>query len=140
MVLLIKVGFLDNLFGKKEVISPYIYTLECSLHPFRLPAYRNDAVDLEVSVRNNSDQPLLTSIVTVCSQAVGFDNLGLQQQHESRLGELKPGETRFLKIAVHSTPKSAPGTYKLNVFAISHYRDYAHILNEVKRTLEVRVA
>jgi len=133
-------GFFDNLFGKKEVISPYLYTLECSIHPFRLPAHKNDAVDLEVRVTNNSDQPLLTSIVTVCSRAVGFDSLGLQQQHESRLGEMKPGETRFVKIPIHSTPKTPPGSYKVAVFAISHYRDYAHILNEVKRVLELRVA
>ncbi|MEM4255507.1 MAG: hypothetical protein QXR53_04245 [Candidatus Norongarragalinales archaeon] len=133
-------GFFDSLFGKKEVVSPFLYTLECSLHPFRLAAFKNDTVDLEVCVRNNSDRPLLTSIVTVCSKAIGFDTIGLQQQHESRLGELKPGETRFLKIPVHSTPKSQPGNYKIAVFAISHYRDYAHILNEVKRTLEVRVA
>lgn len=133
-------GLFDNLFGKKEAISPYMYVLECSAHPFRLPAYKNGAIDLEVRVTNNTEQVLLTSIVTVCSRAIGFDTLGLQQQHESRLGELRPSESRFVKISVYSTPKSAPGTYKISVFAISHYRDYAHVLNEVKRSLELRVA
>lgn len=133
-------GFFDNLFGKRQVATPYEYDLDCALHPFRLPAYRAEAVDLEVRIRNNSDQPLLTSVVVVVPRALGFEQIGLQQEHESRLGELKPGEERFLKIPVWSTPKTPPGSYKFAVFAISHYRDYGHILNEVKRTLDLRVA
>jgi len=131
-------GFFD-FFGKKPVAGPYIFDLECSFHPFRLPSHQSDFVVLEVKVRNNSDQEFLTSVVAVLPRELGFEKIGLQQEHESRLGILKPGEERFVKIPVWATPKTPQGLYRVKVFAISHYRDYAHVLNEVKRTLELRV-
>ena len=133
-------GFFDSLFGKKQVLGPHIYSLECSFHPLRLSARHADWVDLEIRVRNNSDREMLTAVVAVVPKELGFEKIGLRQEHESRLGFMKPGEERFLKIQVWSNQKTPPGNFKMKVFAISHYRDYAHILNEVRRILELRVA
>ncbi|HIH20894.1 TPA: hypothetical protein HA244_06525 [Candidatus Micrarchaeota archaeon] len=133
-------SFFDSLFGKKEVVTPYMYGLECSFHPFRLRAHTKDAVDLEIRLRNNTDQELLSALVVVLPHDLGFEQIGLQQEHESRLGLMKPGEERFIKIPVWSNQKTPPGSYKVKIFAISHYRDYSHVLNEVKRTMELRVA
>ena len=33
-------GFFDSLFGKKQVLGPHLYSLECSFHPMRLSARR----------------------------------------------------------------------------------------------------
>jgi len=132
-------GFFGTLFGKKPVTGPFIFDLRCSFHPIRLPARKKDNIVLEVLVRNNSDQELLTSIVVIAPKELGFDQLGLQQEHESRLGFLKPGEERRVRLEVWSTQKTPPGLYPVKVFAISHYRDYAHVLNEVKKTIELRV-
>ena len=132
-------GLLD-LFGKKPVTGQFLFDLECSFHPLRLPAHKSDFGLLNVKVRNNSDQELLTSVVAVLPRELGFEKIGLQQEHEARLGLLKSGEERFLKIEVWSNQKTPPGIFKMKVFAISHYRDYAHILNEVRRILELRVA
>ncbi|MFH1056896.1 MAG: hypothetical protein V1717_03825 [Candidatus Micrarchaeota archaeon] len=135
-------GFLDffeGAFGKKPVSGPYIFNLKYSLHPMRLTAHKKDHAILDVWVTNTADEEFLTSVVAVLPKDLGFEQLGLQQQHESRLGLLKPGEERHVRIEVWSTQKTPPGLYPLKIFAISHYRDYAHILNEVKRSLEVRV-
>lgn len=131
---------LFELFGKKSVVGPSVYSLSCGLHPFRLSAHKNDAVDLEVDLQNSADKELLTSVVVEVQKPIALDSTGLTNQREIRLGPLQPGERKQLKIAVYSTPRVAPGTYAVRVYAIEHYRDYGHVMNEVKKTLTLRAA
>ena len=132
-------GFFD-LFGKKPAAGPFVYDLDCSFTPLRLPSHRSGVVELFIRVRNNSDQEQLTSLVSVVPGVLGFEKLGLQHENETRLGMLKPGEERTIKLEVWSNQKTPPGLLKAKIFAISHYRDYAHILNEVRRIIDFRVA
>ncbi len=131
---------LFELFGKKPLVGPSVYSLKCSLHPFRLPAHKNDAVDLEVDLQNTADKELLTSVVVEVKKPVALDQTGLTNTREIRLGPLQPGERKQLKIAVYSNPRVAPGAYEVKVVAIEHYRDYGHVINEVKKTLSLRAA
>ncbi|NUN11062.1 hypothetical protein HUU53_00250 [Candidatus Micrarchaeota archaeon] len=128
-----------DFFGKKPVATDSEYVLECNFHPFRLSARRNDAVDLEITLKNNSDTVLLTSLVVVVPKQLGLDKTGLMLQREFRLGELNPGETKYFTVPIHSTPKSEPNNYPVKVFAISNYRDYGHVLNQVRKDLSLRV-
>ncbi|MBI4360200.1 hypothetical protein HY572_00325 [Candidatus Micrarchaeota archaeon] len=130
-------GFLDFL-GKKPVRG-ILYDLEAEVHPFRLTAHRNDAVDLEVFIQNTSDQPLLTSVTVVVPRVLGLDRTGLMQQREVRLGSLLPGESKRFKAGVYSNQKSAPGTYSIGLLASAHYRDYGHVLNQARKKITVRV-
>jgi uncharacterized membrane protein len=131
---------LFELFGKKSVVGPAVYSLSCSVHPFRLAAHKNEAVDLEVDLQNAADKELLTSVVVEVQKPLALDSTGLTNQRELRLGPLQPGERKQLKIALYSNPRVAPGAYDVAVFAIEHYRDYGHVINEVKKTLSVRAA
>ena len=131
---------LFEMFGKKSVVGPTAYSLSCSMHPFRVAAHKNDAVDLEIDLQNTSDKELLTSVVVEVKKPVALDQTGLTNTREVRLGLLQPGERKQLKIAVYSNPRVAPGTYDVRVFAIEHYRDYGHVMNEVKKTLTLRAA
>ncbi|PIO05860.1 hypothetical protein COT29_03820 [Candidatus Micrarchaeota archaeon CG08_land_8_20_14_0_20_59_11] len=128
-----------DLFGKKPVSSEFQYSLECSVHPIRLPAFKEDYVLLNVSLQNTSDQPLLTSLVLVVPKTIGFDRTALQQEHETRVGEMQPGERKGFPFKIWSTSRTRAGSYPLRVYAVSHYRDYGHILNEVRRTIDLRV-
>ncbi|HEV8290154.1 MAG TPA: hypothetical protein VGQ00_04370 [Candidatus Norongarragalinales archaeon] len=130
-----------ELFGKKaETNSDSIYSLSTDFHPFRLPAYRNDSVDLEITVRNNTDTELLTSVVVVVPKPLGFDSTALSQQREVRIGMLAGGDQRSMKIQIYGNGRTDPRSYPVKVFAISHYRDYGHVLNEVRKILELRAA
>lgn len=131
---------LFEMFGKKSVVGPSAYSLSCSIHPFRIAAHKNDAVDLEVDLQNAADKELLTSVVVEVKKPLALDQTGLTNQREVRLGSLQPGERKKLKIAVYSTPRVQPGSYDVRVFAIEHYRDYGHVMNEVKKTLVLRAA
>ncbi|MEM0475270.1 MAG: hypothetical protein QW343_00535 [Candidatus Norongarragalinales archaeon] len=131
---------LFELFGKKPLVGSSVYALSCALHPFRLGAHKNDAVDLEVDLQNTSDKELLTSVVVEVQKPVSLDSTGLTNQREIRLGLLSPGERKQLKIAIYSNARVQPGTYDVRVFAVEHYRDYGHVINEVKKTLTLRAA
>ena len=131
---------LFDLFEKKPPAEPNVYSLECGLHPFRLSAHKNDAVDLEIDLQNTADKELLTSVVVEVKKPVALDQTGLSNTREIRLGPLQPGERKKLKVAVYSNPRVAPGSYDVKVFAIEHYRDYGHVINEVKKTMSLRAA
>ena len=133
-------GFFNELFGKKEVPrTGSVYSLECSLHPYRLEANKNTSIDLDISVKNRFDREQLTSIVIVTPKTIGFDQSALSNQREIRLGDLNPKETRNLKIQVWGTGRTNRGDYHVAVFAIAHYRDYSYVLNETKKVLDLRV-
>ncbi len=130
-------GFLD-FFGKKPVREG-LYDLQCELHPFRLAAHRNDAVDLEIFVRNIHDQQLLTSVTVTVPKNIGMDRTGLSHEREIRLGPLEPNASKRFKVGVFSNQKSAPGNYQVDVYVSAHYRDYGHLLNQTRRKLLARV-
>ncbi len=127
-----------DLFGKREV-SDNLYSVRAEFHPFKLNAHHADSVDLEVTLTNNLDKEVLTSIVVQVPKPLGLDKGGFMQQRELRLGTLQPRETRTTKIQIFSGQRAKRGSYPVFVFAISHYRDYSYILNEVRKKLELRV-
>lgn len=130
----------DRLFGKREPAGEAgSFALECELHPFRLPAHRSDNVDLEVAVTNHFGRELLTSVVLGVPKGLGFEQSALSQEREIRLGMLGPGETKRMKVAIWGTQRTEEGTYPIRVHAISHYNDYAYVLNEVRREVGLRV-
>ncbi len=127
-----------DFFGKKK-LPAFLYDLQCEVHPFRLKAHKNDGIDLEIDLTNTSGEPLLTSVIITVPRPLGMDPTGLSQQKEVRLGNLGPNERKQFRVGVFSNQKSAPGTYAVRVHATAHFHDYGHILNQVRKTLDVRV-
>ncbi|OIO25984.1 hypothetical protein COX85_01595 [Candidatus Micrarchaeota archaeon CG_4_10_14_0_2_um_filter_55_9] len=131
---------LFDLFGKKPVLAQSNYSIDYSVHPLSLRPYKNDYLLLSVYLTNNSDQPMLTSLVAFTSKKLGFESNLLSNQKETRLGVLEPGEKRSIHLKVWSSPRTTPGGYPLFLTAVSHYRDYGHVLNESRKRLLIRVA
>ena len=129
-----------ELFGKKALpLGSAMYNLKVTMHPIRLPSHQHDFVDLEMELTNNTEKELLTSVVLRVPSALGFDGTALSHEREIRLGMLQPLEKKHLKVRAYSTQRTPKGNYPIEIFAISHYRDYAYIINEVKKRLELRV-
>ncbi len=134
-------GLLD-LFGKRDVSAeltrkvPYALTLQ--LHPYRLSANRNDSVVLKIGVDNISKEPLLTSIVVKIPKKLGLDQTGLQQVREIRLGELANGDAKTVNVEIFSSTKTDAAEYPIEVTAISHYRNYAYVLNSERKKAVLR--
>lgn len=128
-----------DLFGKKEVPKTF-FTLSCEFHPYRLPAGANDFVDLEIQLTNNFDKPVLTSIVVEVPKGLGFERSAIQNQREIRLGTLAAYEKKFIKAQIWNTARSTPGEYAVKITAIAHFNDYAHVLNEARKIMSLRVS
>jgi uncharacterized membrane protein len=132
-------GLLE-LFGKKEVPSGgALFSLQCDLHPYRLPAHKAEFAELEIKLENVFDKELLTSLVISVPKNIGFDQTGLQTEKEIRLGMLQSKELKHMTIKLWAAPRTPPATYSVKVFALSHYRDYGYVLGEVKKTVDLRV-
>jgi uncharacterized membrane protein len=128
-----------DLFGSKAVPLDQMFTITSEFHPFKLTANRPDSVDLEIRLTNNLDKEVLTSVVVQVPKPLGLDKSMFMQQREIRLGSLQPHEIRDIKVQVYSGQRVGKGSYPVSIFAISHYRDYSYILNEMRKRVELRV-
>jgi uncharacterized membrane protein len=135
-------GISDLLFGKKKVpaFTSGVFTIDTVIHPFRIASQRADYAQLDVVVTNRFDKELMTSIVVSVPKALGFEQSALSHQREIRAGILAPGESKSVRVQVWGTARTDPGTYEIKIFAFSHYRDYSYVLNEVRKTVELRAA
>ena len=134
---------LFDMFGKKDVSDELTkkvpYALKIAFHPFRLSANRNDSVTMRIQLTNISKEPLLTSVIVKIPKKLGLDQTGLSQVREIRLGELPPGEEKTLTVEIFSSTKTDSAEYPIEVTAISHYRNYAYVLNSERKRGSLRV-
>ena len=132
-------GFLPS-FSADKPRSRLPFTLDCSVHPLRLPANKADFVELQIDLQAHSSDSNPVSLTIDLPKALGIDQSALSQRKEVRLGQLRPGHTQTLCVNVYGTQRTQPGSYNLRVTAATHYHDYSHVLNEVSKTITLRVA
>jgi len=134
-------GFLDNLLGNKEAPARagLPFNVSTALRPVRLAARKESMLELLVTVKNVTENPLMVSVNCEVPRSLGFENVGMTKIKEVRIGELPAGREKTLSFAVCSNSQTAAGTYSVLVTVNHHYRDYSHILNYAKKTIEVRV-
>jgi hypothetical protein len=135
-------GILD-LFGKKDVSGDITkkspYTLRVRFNPYRLVANKNNSVNMVLSLKNVTGEPLLTSVVVKAPKLLSFDQMGLGNAREIRFGYLPPKEQKEINVEVFGRVQTPPAEYKMLITAFCHYRDYAHILNSVSKKISLRV-
>ncbi|MBI5159320.1 hypothetical protein HY992_04325 [Candidatus Micrarchaeota archaeon] len=133
-------GLLD-MFGKKDVsdeLGKTPYSVKARFNPIRLAVKKGERVDLYIDVKNLRSEQLMTSLVLKVPKQLGFDATGINDTREMRLGFLKPGEDRSLIVQVYENARTEPGDYDVTITAYCHYRDYAHYLSSVAKTLTLR--
>lgn len=132
-----------DIFGKKDAAaditkgSPFLISTE--LVPYRLYSRRNSSATLLVRVRNVTKDILLTSVVAELPNRLGFDEMVLSRQREQRVGEMQPNDEKEIKFNIYGGVGSEPGEYTLRLTTIAHYRDYSHVLNAVKKQIQISV-
>jgi uncharacterized membrane protein len=134
---------LFNIFGKKDAASELTravpYRISTELVPYKLYSDRKSQVSLFLKIKNATKEVLLTSVVLELPNQLGFDGMGMQKQKELRLGEIKPGEEKESRLDIYNTLNADPGEYTIAITTISHYRDYGHVLNAVKKKTTLSV-
>lgn len=133
-------GFLDGIFGnqKEPARAGLPFNISTSLRPVRLDARKPNCLELVVSIENVSDKPVLVSASLELPKPLGFENLGITRIKEIRLGELAPSKEKKAVFSVCANTQTAPGTYAAVLTVSQHYRDYSHVLNYAKKSVEIR--
>ena len=70
---------------------------------------------------------------------LGFDEMVLSRQREQKVGEMQPNDEKEIKFNIYGGVGSEPGEYTLRLTTIAHYRDYSHVLNAVKKQIQISV-
>ncbi len=134
---------LFNLFGKKNVsdelskAAPYRIITE--FVPYKLYANRKSVSSLIIRLRNNTSEPLMTSLVIEVPKQLSMDEMGLLKSKEIRVGDIAPNEDKELKADIFGGTGTDNGEYTISVTAFAHYRDYGHVLNAMKKRTSIEV-
>jgi uncharacterized membrane protein len=135
-------GILDSIFGKimQDKGTPKVpFAITTSFRPMRLSSRVSNYVDLLLGLKNLGQNQKMCSVVIELPKQLGFDSIGLHKTKELRLGAINGGETKNLAVQIHANSQTPPGLYRLKITVYEHYRDYAHVLNSVSKTIELRV-
>ena len=126
-----------DLFGKKDVATdlrkqmPYNITTE--FVPYKLKANSRGSATLIVNLKNMTQEPVTSSVVVEVPDRVSLDTTGIAREKEVRLGILAPNESKEAKVEIFSGAGTDKGEYTITITAFIHYRDYAHVLNAMKK-------
>ncbi|MCL4364845.1 MAG: hypothetical protein M1569_01565 [Candidatus Marsarchaeota archaeon] len=133
-------GILD-LFGKKDVATDLgrqlPYRISTEFVPYKLRANSRGNTTLKVNLKNMTQEPVISSVVVQVPERISLDSTGIAKEKEVRLGTLAPGESKDAKIDLFSGEGTDKGEYTVTISAFIHYRDYAHVLNAMKKRTTV---
>ncbi|MDE1822823.1 MAG: hypothetical protein KGH69_02950 [Candidatus Micrarchaeota archaeon] len=129
-------GFFD-LFGKKDVSKDLgrqmPYAIKTELVPYKMKANVRSSSSLRISLKNQTGEPVVSSVVVEVPERISLDETGFTKQKEVRLGTLAPDEEKDAIIGLFGDSGTDKGEYTLTITAFVHYRDYAHVLNAMKK-------
>lgn len=126
-----------DLFGKKDVATdlrkqlPYNITTE--FVPYKLKSNSRGSSTLIVNLKNTTQEPVTSSVVVEVPDRISLDTTGMAREKEVRLGTMAPNESKEAKVEIFSGAGTDKGEYTITITAFIHYRDYAHVLNAMKK-------
>ena len=126
-----------DLFGKKDVATdirkPLPFGINTEFVPYKLKANSRGSSTLIINLKNMTNEPVMSSVVIQVPERVSLDTTGLSKEKEVRLGTLAPNENKEAKIELYGGAGTDKGEYTVTITAFIHYRDYAHVLNAMKK-------
>ncbi|MGB9732921.1 MAG: hypothetical protein ACP5P2_02145 [Candidatus Micrarchaeia archaeon] len=132
-----------SLFGKKDVSGELSkqapYRIMTELVPYKLYSNRKSNVMMLIKIKNMTSEPLLSSVVIELPKGISFDEMGLANSKEIRIGELAPNEEKEIRADIYSNSGTEKGEYTVVLTAFAHYRDYGHVLNAMKKRSVIEV-
>lgn len=134
---------LFNLFGKRNVSDDISksapYRIVTEFVPYKLYANKKSTSSLIVRLRNNTSEPLMTSLVVEVPKQLSLDEMGLTKAKEIRAGDISPNEDKEFRADIFGNQGTDKGEYTISVTAFAHYRDYGHVLNAMKKRTSIEV-
>lgn len=85
---------------------------------------QKEPIVLNITLRNNEETALLTSVIVKIPFALGFDKAGLMRETRRRLGLIKVGGDKTVPIPIYVRSTTKEGTYPVEIKAITHLEHY----------------
>lgn len=133
-------GLIDTLknLGKEKETSSKPVSVTTRFEPYRLTAHKNESVDLVVLVKNTDSKSNMISVVVKCPDKLGFGSPGINKMEQKKLGDLHPGEERTVVFKINGNSNTQSNDYPIALFVYTHFRDYDHIENAVRKLITLR--
>jgi len=135
-------GILD-IFGKKDVSNELgkrvPFMIKAEFTPYHLKSRERSVVSLNLGLKNITGEPVLGSMVVELPKQLSFDSIGASKQKEVRLGTMANNEEKMAGIDIYGGTGTDKGSYTITITAFVHYRDYGHVINEVRKRTVVEV-
>lgn len=130
-----------DLFGKRDVSGSLgkkmPYAIRTEFVPYKLKAKERSSSSFVVTIKNLTGEPVVSSLVIDVPKQLSLDSTGISKQKELRLGTLSPDESKETKTEVFGDVGTDSGEYTITLTAFIHYRDYAHVLNAMKKRVVI---
>lgn len=93
------------------------------------------------TLENNGSTPQLVSVDAELPRTglLGFEPTCIHKICENRVGALKPGEKKEIRIGIWSNNQTRSGGYPVSVRVYTHYQDYSKVVHSTQRSAMLRV-
>jgi uncharacterized membrane protein len=116
-----------------NLVNNVQFKISTELFPYKLYSNRKCYSTLTISITNISDEPLLSSLNFELPSQLSFDETGISHNKEIKLGELSQNELKKINVNIYNNLKADAGNYTMIIIANSHYKDYDHVINSIRK-------
>ncbi|MEM3372921.1 MAG: hypothetical protein QXF76_01765 [Candidatus Anstonellales archaeon] len=131
-------SFMSSNKEPKQLRNPFI-GITYSYSPLRLKAYSNEKAILTIELVYSGEISAISSLEVNLQTGLSFDSTNINKKKIIRLGELNNNEKKSLELEIFSTVNTPKGSYKVELIANVHDKDYGQILRQFKKSFEIRV-
>jgi len=132
-----------DLFGKRDVATDLSkqmpFSISTEFVPYKLKANSRGSATLIVNIKNMTHEAVMSSVVVEVPERISLDTTGIAKEKEVRLGTVAPNENKEAKVEIFGGAGTDKGEYTITITAFIHYRDYAHVLNAMKKRTLIEV-
>lgn len=113
--------------------------ISTQLFPYRLKMENRQPVELAVTVKNVSREPVLVSYDVNVDRTLSMDKGGYKNTTNNKIGVLAPGASAKGRFEIHAKHVARVGMHKIYIRATEHFNNYNLVKSEYRKEIEVLV-
>ena len=130
-----------NIFKKSDEGSgsalPYMVKTE--LVPYKLYSNSKGSTLLSVTLKNITDEEILSSVAVAVPKQLSLDETGISKQKEAKLGSIGPNQELNAKFMIYGDVGTEKGNYTISITAFINHNNYAYVINSLTKKQIIQV-
>ena len=107
--------------------------------PIRMIVGQKDPVTLDVILKNNGTEEVLSTIIVKLPNGLGFDLSGITREKRERIDYIKPAEEKSISFRIYPRHNTEEGQYPVTVNILTHPDRYDKTTSEKQQEAILRV-